>query len=192
MQTMNEEQGEPQGSLTITAEHAKQSLFQNLGEQEKNIIGRVIYAGMKVLFATSELTGQMVEGIKRDDGMDIEDKLGIGVGHTLVVLYNESKGTMPIGALLPAGYVLLAKVYEFVDQTGLAQVTDEDYGESLQMMNAVINRVFNPEFNGDLAEQGKSAVAQGQQTQQQAQPTQEQPTAQPVKAQPAGLINARG
>lgn len=179
----NEETSEPKGSLTITAEHAKQSLFKDLGKEEQNIIGRVIYAGMKVLFANQELTGKVVEGIKREDGMDISDKLGIGIGHTLVTLYNESKGTMPLGALLPAGYVLLAKMCEFVNQTGLAEVTDEDYGEALQMMNAVINKVFNPEFNGSLVEQGKSAVAQGQQTQQQAQPQQPQ--------QPAagGLIN---
>lgn len=158
-----------QGALTITAEHAKQSLFQNLGEKEQDIIGRVIYAGMKMLF-TKEMNDRVVEGIQRQDGIPIEDKLGIGVGHTLVMLYNESKGTMPLGALLPAGYVLLAKMYEFVRDTGMAQLTDEDYGESLQMMNAVINRTFNPEFNGDLVEKGKAAIGHGQQTQQQAQP----------------------
>ena len=158
-----------QGALTITAEHAKQSLFQNLGEKEQDIIGRVIYAGMKMLF-TKEMNDRVVEGIQRQDGIPIEDKLGIGVGHTLVMLYNESKGTMPLGALLPAGYVLLAKMYEFVRDTGMAQLTDEDYGESLQMMNAVINRTFNPEFNSDLVEQGKAVISQGQQTQQQAQP----------------------
>jgi len=178
---MNENQ---QGKLTITAEHAKQSLFQNLGEEEKSIIGRVIYAGMKMLFS-KEMNDSVVEGIQRQDDMTLEDKLGIGVGHTLILLYNESKGTMPIGALLPAGYVLLAKMCEFVNATGVARpMTDDDFGEALQMMNAVINRTFNPEFNGDLVEQGKAAVAGGQQTQQAAQPT-----AQPVQsAQPTGQL----
>jgi hypothetical protein len=175
---------QPKGKLSITAEHAKQSLFQNLGEEEKIIIGRVIYAGMKMLF-TKEMNDRVVEGIQRQDGMTPEDKLGIGVGHTLIMLYNESKGTMPIGALLPAGYVLLAKMCEFVNATGVARpVTDDDFGEALQMMNAVINRTFNPEFNGDLAEQGKMALQQGQQTEQAAQPT-----SQPVQsAQPSGLL----
>lgn len=191
MKPMNEEAQEPKGALTITAEHAKQSLFQNLGEKEQSVIGRVIYAGMKMLF-TPEMNAKVVEGIKRqDEGMDISDKLGIGVAHTLGLMFNESKGTMPLGALLPAGYVLLAKMYEFVDRTGLAKVTDEDFGESMQMMNAVINKFFNPQFNGDLVANGKEAVAQGQQTQEQAAPA--QPTAPPAglisqpAAQPAGV-----
>lgn len=186
-----EEAQEPSGTLTITAEYAKQSLFKNLGEKEQNIIGRVIYAGMKLLF-TPEMNAKVVEGIKRqDEGMDISDKLGIGVGHTLVIMYTESKGTMPLGAMFPAGYVLLAKMYEFVDQTGLAEVTDEDFGESMQMMNAVIEKTFNPKYNGDLVEQGKEAVAQGQQTQDQAAPAAPaQPglIAQPPAAQPTSGV----
>lgn len=190
MNAVNEEAKEPTGSLTITAEHAKQSLFKNLGDKEQNVIGRVIYAGMKMLF-TKEMNDKVVESIKNreQDGMDISDKLGVGIGHTLAALYTESKGTMPLGALLPAGYVLLAKMYEFVDQTGLAKVTDEDFGESMQMVNAVINKIFNPQFNGDLVAKGKAAMEQGQQTQDQGQSAQP-PVA--ASAQPAGLIAAQG
>lgn len=173
------------GGLTITAEFAKQSLFKDLGEKEKSIISRVIYAGMKMLF-TKEMNAKVVEGIQRKDEMDISDKLGVGVGHTLVQLYTASKGTMPLGALLPAGYVLLAKMYEFVNETGLAEVTDEDFGESMQMMQSVLQRVFDPKYNGDLVEQGKKSLEQGKkmQGQQTAQPA-AQPPAQP------GLINAQ-
>ncbi len=184
MEDMNKPEAQPEaktGGLTVTADKAKQALFENLGEQEQGVIGRVIYAGMKMLF-TKEMNDKVVQGIKRQDGMDISDKLGIGVGHVLVVLYNESKGSIPLGALLPAGLVLLAKLYEFVDKTGMEPVTDDDFGESLQMMNAVINRTFNPQFNGDLVEQGKATVAQGQQTQQQ----------QPQAQQAQGLINQGG
>jgi hypothetical protein len=182
----------PMGGLSITADHAKQSLFQSLDEEQQDIIGRVIYAGMKALFADKKLTDRVVEGIRREDGMDISDKLGIGVGHTLVTLFNESKSTIPLGALLPAGYVLLAKMCEFVNDAGLGKVTDEDYGEALQMMNAVINKVFNPMFNKSLVEQGKEAQAQGQQTQQQAQQQPAQPAPQPQPAQPGGLLSAGG
>jgi hypothetical protein len=158
--------------LTITADHAKASLFKSLKPEEQSIIGRVIYAGMKMLFDQT-MNDKVVEGLKQaveGKGMDVADALGIGVGHTLVIMYNESKGTMPLGALLPAGYVLLAKMFEFVNETKMFPVTDEDFGQAMQMTNAVINRTFNPDHNKDLVEQGKSAISQGQQTEQQAQP----------------------
>lgn len=160
------------GKLTITADHAKQSLFEKLNPKEQDIIGRVIYAGMKFLF-TKEMNDKIVESIQKTmqaGKMDIADCLGVGMGHTMITLYNESKGTMPVGALLPAGYVLLAKMFEFVNDTKMFAVTDEEYGEALQMMNAVINRVLNPQFNGDLVKQSQEAMGQGQQQAPQAPP----------------------
>ena len=154
--------------LTITADHAKASLFKNLNPQEQSVVGRVIYAGMKLLFDQS-MNSKIVEGLKQtvdSKKMDVADALGVGIGHTLVMLYNESKGTMPLGALMPAGYVLLAKMFEFVNATKMYPVTDEEYGQALQMTNAVINKTFNPEFNKDLVAQGQTAIQQGQQTQQ--------------------------
>lgn len=183
MKPQNEEAKEPQGKLTITAELAKQSLFKTLGAKEQDIIGRVIYAGMKFMF-TKEMNDKIVEGIQKtmqSGKMDISDVLGVGTGHTMIALYNESKGTMPVGALLPAGYVLLAKLFEFVNDTKMYAVTDEEYGEALQMMNAVINRVLNPRFNSDLAKQGMANMAQGQQ----GQPTQQPPSPPGMLAQPA-------
>lgn len=160
---MKQKTSTPQGRLAINGDMAKKTLFEKLNPKEQEIIGRVIYAGMKFLFGTREMNDKIVEGIqKTQKTMDISDCMGIGLGHTMIMLYNESKGTMPVGALLPAGYVLLAKMLEFVHDTKVAKVTDDDFGEALQMMSAVINRVLNPKYNSDLVKQAQSGMAQGQ------------------------------
>jgi hypothetical protein len=115
---------------------------------------RVVAAGMKVLF--SKETHPMV--LEQLDGPgDMATKIGEGIARVVVFLFNESNGTMPEDVIVPAGILLILKASEFINQSGLGEVSDEEVGRAMEIMISALFDGFGAdrsEFDAAMAEDG--------------------------------------
>lgn len=114
-------------------------IMQKTPPQAQGVIKRVYLAGMQLLFS-KQTHAQMLQEFQSQlqQGHDIGSVLGTDMVHIMLILYQESKNTMPPGALIPAGTMLLAKVAEFLNDSGTAQVTSADFAQAVHMMTAVL------------------------------------------------------
>jgi hypothetical protein len=92
---------------------------------------RVVAAGMKVLFS-KETHQFMLDQLQAPGGN--AEKLGQGIAKVMVFLFNESNGSMPQEVLIPAAMLLLLKAADFVNQSKMATVTDEEIGQAMEIM----------------------------------------------------------
>jgi len=154
----------------ITAEALQSAILDSISGPAQAIIQRTSIAGQKVLF--DKATHSHLFG-------DIEKNEGAGVARLMLMLYDQSKQTMPRGAILPASAILLAKVFEFEEKAKTKPMDDMAFDQAMQEMSVVLADRFDSEFRNKVAEKTG---------QQPAQP--EQPQPQPPQA--TGLINSRG
>jgi hypothetical protein len=171
--------------LTITEQAIEQKIFAKLDKNDRSIITRVYVAGMKVLFSPAthqKMVSEFESQLK--SGHDVGSVIGMDIAHIMVVLFNESKGTMPKGAIIPAGTMLIAKACEFMNEDKIASVTDADFGAAVHMMSTVVMSKFDKGFASKMG--GQNAQPNAQQGQQ--PPVNAQPNAQP----PGGMLTQGG
>ena len=155
----------------------QEALFAATSEPEQNIIQRVSLAGQKVLFDKN--THQpLFDSMMSGEG-DMGDKLGSGVSNLMLLLLDQSKGSMPRGALHPAGAIILAKVAEFISKAGMGEIDDAAFNKALESMSVKLMDRFDPSFRGKVADKTGQPPIQP--------PTQLQPPTQPA---PSGIINS--
>ena len=164
------------GTLTITEQLVQQKMFQKLQPNEQSIITRVYQAGMKILFSP-QTHQQMVSEFEQQlqKGVDVGQLIGTDMAHIMIVLWNESKGTMPKGALIPAGTLLVAKACEFLKDDSIAPVTDANFSSAVHVMTSALMAKFDPKFAATMQSAQAPATA----------PTQPQPPASGMLSQGA-------
>lgn len=115
---------------------------------------RVVIAGMKVMFS-KQTHKFFIEQLQAEGQM--AQKLGQGVAGLVMFLFKESNQTIPQEVLIPAGVRLLTKAADFINQSGKAQVSNQEIGEAMALMIESIMTQFGitPEqMDQALAEQG--------------------------------------
>lgn len=163
--TQTAAQGQPQ---QITEQGLEQAMFQKIGQNEQNIIKRVYLAGMALLFSQKthkQFLNEFMQQLKQQNQQhDLGSILGTDIVHIMLLLFGESKGTMPKGALIPAGTLLLAKVMEFINDSHIAQMTPQDFAQAAHLMATVLHAKFDKNYAKQLSsasESGNSPVASG-------------------------------
>lgn len=175
-QPMEAEQG---GQLTITADQVGKHVLDQLDPNMQQALKQAVEAGMKLLFS-KETHDQIFGSIRPEDEVPLKDELGAGATNLMLLMYQKSNQTMPAEIIIPTGAVLLAKACEFINDGGIAPVTDEDYSEAFQLFTTNIQDKLNPNFrqeNGIEPSQAEQPMPQ-----QQAQPM----------PQSGGLLNTGG
>lgn len=161
--------------MKITADDLRGKILGALDPESQTIVRRVAVAGQQVLFS-QQTHNQVFDDMMSGQG-DVSAKLGNGIAHNMLVLFDQSKATMPKGALLPAGGILLANAAEFSDKNGVAPVDDAAFGEALQAMSVKIFDRFDPGFRQKVSQRTGRQFPDAQSPEQPEQP-----------AQPGGLI----
>ena len=86
------------GQLTITEKSIETEVMKKLPPQAQSIVMRVYTAGMKVLFSP-QTHGQVVQGFEQQmqqgGSADMASHLGTDLANLMLLLFKESKGTMP-------------------------------------------------------------------------------------------------
>jgi hypothetical protein len=166
----------PIGALTITEAALEQQISAKLKPEQMSAVKRIYIGGMKFLFSPQthkQVFDEFMKGVQQNAQHDIGSVLGADMAHVMLILYGESKGTMPPIAIIPAATLLIAKTCEFLNTTKTMPITDKDFGTAVHMMSTVIQSKLNPKFNQSIGAQSNAQPAT--------------PTAPPA-AQPSGMM----
>lgn len=95
------------------------------------IFTRIIRAAMTIVLndKTHHLLLQALQGPG-----PIAQKLAEGVNALLKIVFSQGRGALPPELLVPAGVYLVARIANFLNQSGLAQVADDDIGTATQTL----------------------------------------------------------
>lgn len=152
-----------------------------LPAQYRVAVQRIVLAGMKVMFSP-ETHQLMLKAIQGDT--DPAHAVGMGVTQLMTLLYKESKGTMPLPALIPAGILLGCEALDFMEKSNMLRASPQIMDDMTQTVTAYLLQKMG------YTAQDVARIAQGGSAQAQA-PQPGQPAPQAAPAQPGasqGLI----
>lgn len=102
------------------------------------VIKKLVEAGKKIMYSeqTQELTFEAL-----GDGTDPE-VIGSAVAKLVGMLYNQSKNTAPMQALIPAAVVLLCEGLDFLEQAGTVEATPDFLAQCTMAMGSSVAQLF--------------------------------------------------
>lgn len=166
-----------QGGLSFTAQQIEDGLRQQFEGDELDDLDQLVSAGHKLIFG-KDTHYQILDGFKATEGEQLAMELAQGAVGLTGIIMQESGGTVPPQLIGSAATILMARVAEFLNESGMANVTDEVFEEAMHAYSVKLMADNDPEF---------ARQAGGMQ--------QEQPMQQPVQQQPAqagGLLSRGG
>ena len=168
-----------QGEFTIDAAQVESGIKDNMDETQIANMDRVLQEGQNLLFG-EETHYHLMDQMK--DSKDVGGDLGNGAFNIMSMLIKGGGNTMPGDIVLPSGMILMARASEFLNESGIAKVTDDDFEEASHIFSVKIMNTYDPEFRNKMQQHsGQAAPAQ-----QPAQPQGETPQA------GGGLLNMTG
>ena len=111
----------------------------NVPPESQEAYERVVIAGMKVMYS-KESHRMMLKELQKEGPID--QRLGKGIAGLMLLLFKESNGTMPPAVISPAGIKLVMEAVDFMRSTKLANPTNGDIGNGVQIMIAIILEKF--------------------------------------------------
>lgn len=177
-----EDQSTPEnaGQFTINSDQIESSIKEQMDKQQSANLDRVLTEGNELLFG-KETHYQLMDQLKNSQNLSAD--LGNGAFGVMSILIKEGGNTMPGDIVLPAGMILMARASEFLNQSGLAQITDDDFEEAAHIFSVKIMDTYDPEFRNKMQQHS------GQQGQEQPMPPEQQGSV----PQPNGaLLNMTG
>lgn len=100
---------------------------------------RVVVAGMKLMFS-KETHRIMLKEMQKEG--PLSQRLGRGVAGLMLIMVKESNSTMPPQIIIPAGVELLMQAVDFMKKTDMANPTNEEIGQAMQIMITTILEKF--------------------------------------------------
>ena len=173
---VEDEANPAQGGLSFTAQQIEDGLRQQFEGDELDDLDQLVNAGHKLIFG-KDTHYQILDGFKATEGEQLAMELAQGAVGLTGVIMQESGGTVPPQLIGSAATILMARVAEFLNESGMATVTDEVFEEAMHAYSVKLMADNDPEF-------AKKAGA-GQQ-EQPMQPGAQQPM------QGGGLLNQGG
>jgi len=117
----------------IAAVQAK--VRETIPAQFRVAVQKIYLAGMKLMFSpeTHEL---MLQQLKGNDFT--AQAVARGIAALITLMYRQSKGTMPIPAVVPAAILLACEALDYLEQTGKEQVSSELISDVVQQVVAIL------------------------------------------------------
>lgn len=134
---LNQNMARPDAQDEITPEQVRKDM--KLPPELQNAYERVVVAGMKMMFS-KETSKYMLQQLESPGSM--AEKLGNGVAELMIALFMQSNKTMPPQVIIPAGTELVVQAADFIKKSGLAEVTNRDIGDGVQIMMSQVFRQF--------------------------------------------------
>lgn len=108
---------------------AEAAISSKVKPADKTAYTKIFIAGMKVMFS-KETHQMLIQGLEQ--APDKADMIVKGVIGILGILYKQSRGTMPIGAMVLAGNAMLMEALDFAEQAGLVTIDAPTLAEVTQ------------------------------------------------------------
>jgi hypothetical protein len=132
---------------------------------------KIVVAGLRVM--DSEQTHQLIASQLKAQG-DPAEIAGAAVAKLLGILINQSKGTMPMQAGIPAATVLLLEALDRMEALGKIEVSNETLEAAMHSLSSALLQMFGVTPD-KLSAMMKKQQAQPEQPQEQPAPPAEQP-----------------
>ncbi len=134
------------------------AVMQKADQRLAPVINKLADAGKKVMYSekTQELTFEAL-----GDGKD-PAVIGAAVAKLIGIIYNQSKNTAPMQALIPAAVVLLCEGLDFLEQAGAVEVTPDFLAQCTMEMGSNVAQLFGvtpDRLQGMVNKSGKAAQA---------------------------------
>ena len=113
--------------LSPLLQQAEAKVEAGIKPQFKEAYQRIVIAGMKVAFDPST-HGSIVDGLRQSKN-PIHD-VAVGTVGMLILLSQQSKGTMPVPAMVPAGMTLLINGLDYLEKTNVLKVDANMLGDA--------------------------------------------------------------
>lgn len=175
---LNQNMARPDAKSEISPEQVRKDM--KLPPELQQAYERVVVAGMKMMFS-KETNKYMLKQLEGEGTM--AEKLGGGIAELMIALFLESNKTMPPQVIIPAGTELLVQAADFINKSDLAEVTNRDVGDGIQMMMSLIFRQFGIDPDKLMQKIDQFDPSQIQQMAMQQQPAQAQGMQQQAPAQ---------
>ncbi len=176
-------EGEQPAGLSFTTEQLVDSFKESMNPEQVKDMGLVIDEGKDLLFGPdshSQMMG-MLEG-SQNIGQDLGNGAFDAMNLVLQALAKEKPGEEIDGqSILPAGVALISMTLEFINESGMAPVTEDTFEEATHIFSTRMMDKYDPEFKA------KAQQYQGQQ----GQPAEEAPV-DPAAAQAPAPAPAPG
>lgn len=148
-----EAQEQAQG-MTFTAEQLADSFKEQMDEEQAKDMSLVVEEGKQLLFGPdshSKIMG-MLEGSK-NIGEDLGNGAFDAMNLVLGTMAKEKPGEeIDAKSILPAGVVLIALALEFVNESGMAPVSEDDFEEAAHIFSTRMLGTHDPEFKERAAQ----------------------------------------
>lgn len=120
----------------------------------QKVVLKMVNAGHQIMFSpqTRHLLQQQLQGNAQNP-----EAVGSGIAKLLGILFNKSKKTAPVQALIPAGMVLMCDGLDFLEESGAVQVTSQFLAQCTQAAGSAILQML-----GVKPEQVQQAMSQVQ------------------------------
>jgi len=172
----NMPEGQESGEFTINSDQIEEGIKKQLDQNQIKALNRILDAGNTLLFS-KDTHNQIMQGLNDDDDTKLADELGKGGISIANVLFEKSGGTMPQELIIPAGVILLARVAEFLKQTG-HRINDEIFHDAVMMFQSGLSQQADPSYH-DKVKQAMNEGGQQMPQDQTAQPAMPQQMQQP-------------
>jgi len=175
-QNPSEEGGDDIGQteLTVSSGQLADEIFKQLPPELHQPLKQLLTAGMQLLFS-KDSHDLLMNGINENDEVPLSDELAVGAVSMFKIMMGKAKGQIPGEIIMPAAAILIARVLEFLQESGSTEVNDQVFSDAMEMFKVKIEKDI-----GD-AEQGGEPVPP-----EQAQPV---PPEQAQTVPPAGGFN---
>lgn len=166
-------ENEQENAFSIDSNQVESAIKDHVDDRQESDLNQLLDAGNDLLFG-KDTHYQLMDQLQ--SSKDIGADLGGGAFSLMTMIIKEKNGRVPGEVVLPAGVILLARAAEFLNESGMAQVTDDDYEKATHLFSVKIMDAFDPDFKSrmqqSLGDQGiPQEVQQPADMQQPQQPT---------------------
>lgn len=134
---VNQNMARPDDQDEISPEQVRKDM--KLPPELQNAYERVVVAGMKLMFS-KDTNKYLLQQLDAPGSM--AEKLGNGIAELVLMLFMQSNKTMPPQVIIPAGTELVVQAADFIKKSNLAEVTNRDIGDGIQIMMSQVFRQF--------------------------------------------------
>jgi hypothetical protein len=119
-------------------EKTRAAVLSNAKPQLAKPIEKTVEAGKKVMYdeKTRDMAVQQLSA-----GSDPES-IGSAVAKLAAILFNQTKGTMPMQVLIPAATILLCEALQFLEDAEAVEVTPDLLAECTMAMTSAVLQAF--------------------------------------------------
>jgi hypothetical protein len=140
--------------------NVQQKVRDSLPPQFRVAVQKIVLAGTKIMY-DPQTHHLMVQAIQSDN--DPAHAVGMGVTQLMTLMYQQSKGSMPPPAIIPAAILLVCEALDFCEQAKLFPVDENVISNAVQTTVAYLMQKMGltPEKVSQVAQQSAGGQAQG-------------------------------